>query len=107
MNNKIINRIYELKEKSILSPSNLVENIKLENYSNVNFTKNSSGVVCTMIERDCEKIIKYIYQFNENDFLMKITAFFEMEEIELFNREDELSELLGLYNPELKLCKEN
>lgn len=107
MNNKVINRIYELKEKPILLPSNLVENIKLENYSNVNFTKNSFGVVCTMLEYDCEKIVKYIYQFNENDYLMKITAFSEMEEIELFDREEELSMLLAQFDPQLKLCKEN
>lgn len=91
-------RIYELKEKPILTPKNLLDNIKLENYKGINYGKNETGITCTLIEQEHASIVKHFYQFDSRDFLIKINSFYDEENIVLFDRKLELDRLLQLYD---------
>lgn len=68
-----IKKIYDMLYSPIISPYNLLENAKLENYSYVKYYTNETGLVAEM---QCEipgegKQIFY-YQFDNKEFLQKI-----------------------------------
>ena len=87
-----IKKIYDLLNSPILTPYNLLENVKLENYSYVNYYKGEQGVICEM---KCTSLDKeeanYYYFFDRNDHLFKVNMQVAgAEKVEVFNRDTEL-----------------
>lgn len=83
-----IKKIYDMLYSPILTPYNLLENIKLSNYKYVKYYQNCVGVVAEMqctIDNAEEKV--FYYQFDEKDFLQKIYYFEGEKEEVLFDRQ--------------------
>ena len=94
-----IKKIYDLLHSPILTPYNLLENVKLDNYSYVNYYKGEQGVICEMkcINLDKEEA-KYYYFFDSNDHLFKVNMQVSgAESKEVFNRDDELQGEISKY----------
>lgn len=71
--NKQIKKIYDLLYSPIVTPYNLLENAKLDNYSYVNYSKGKDGLIAEMkcnIEYEGEAI--FYYHFDIEDKLSKI-----------------------------------
>lgn len=68
-----IKKIYDMLYSPIITPYNLLENAKLNNYKYVKYYTNQVGIVAEMecIMSDNEKQIFY-YQFDKNDYLQII-----------------------------------
>lgn len=92
---KLINDIYKLTETTIVTPQNLVSNITLPNYKEINFKKTKKEIVCSMTE---ENGMNYLYYFDMKLKLKRALAFVDGEEIILFDREVELNNLLRKYD---------
>lgn len=86
--NAYIKKIYDMLYSPILTPYNLLENVKLSNYKYVKYYKNHIGVVaemqCFLDDRE-EKV--FYYQFDQNDYLQKIYYYDNGVEEYLFDRE--------------------
>lgn len=94
-----IRKIYELLHTPILTPYNLLENVKLNNYSYVNYYKGEIGIICEMKCTNQNSIeSKYYYYFDGNDHLYKV--FIESPDggrEELYNRNSELQKEIIKY----------
>lgn len=68
-----IKKIYDMLYSPIVSPYNLLDNAKLENYNYVKYYKNNLGLVAEMqcMVPDNGEVIFY-YQFDHKDHLQKI-----------------------------------
>jgi hypothetical protein len=68
----IIKRIYDLIYSPIITPYNLLENAKLDNYMYVNYYKGDSGLISEMkCIFEGEETIFY-YHFDSEDKLQKV-----------------------------------
>lgn len=68
-----IKKIYDMLYSPIISPYNLLENAKLENYSYVKYFTNEEGLVAEMqcvIPGEGEMV--FYYQFDKKDYLQRI-----------------------------------
>ena len=68
-----IKKIYDMLYSPLISPYNLLENAKLENYSYVKYFTNEEGLVAEMqcvVPGDGEQV--FYYQFDKKDYLQKI-----------------------------------
>lgn len=95
---KIIKKIYELIHSPIVTPYNLLENAKLDNYNYVNYYKGEIGLVAEMecsISDGVNAI--YYYCFDENDKLIKVYEEVKGQKDIVFDREEELSSLSKTY----------
>lgn len=90
-----IERIYELTNLAILTPSNLIENIKLENYIEIKFYKEETNVICEMTSLEENEEVFYFYEFDRNDNLQVAKILYGSDELEIFNRSKELEQLLN------------
>lgn len=90
----IVDRIFRLTEEPILTPQNLLSNVKLEHYTSVNYTYENEGIKCTMIGLGDNEIIRYTYQFDQRDYLIKSEAQIGDDIEVLFDRKKELEELI-------------
>lgn len=94
---KYIAKIYELMYSSIVTPYNLLENAKLDNYDYVNYYKGETGLIAEMkCFMDGEETIFY-YCFNGNDQLIEIHEEIDGKRIVVFNRDEELNEAKKTY----------
>ncbi|MFL2106343.1 hypothetical protein [Desemzia sp. FAM 23991] len=89
-----IEKVYELTNLSILTPSNLLSNIKLDNYKEVKYYKIENTLICEMVSVEENEEVHYRYEFDTKDKLQKAIIVYQSEEMEIFNREKELNELL-------------
>lgn len=94
MNNQI-ERIYELTNLTILTPHNLIENIKLENYTEIKFYKEEKNIICKMTSIEDNEEVHYLYEFDRNDNLKTAKILYGSEELEIFNRSKELKHLIN------------
>lgn len=71
---KNIKEIYDLFYSPIVTPYNLLENVKLPNYSYVNYYKENDSVVAEMkcTPENSDKEIVFYYYFDSQDHLTKI-----------------------------------
>ncbi|NHM31277.1 hypothetical protein [Neobacillus terrae] len=99
MQNKV-KKIYELLHSPILTPYNLLENVKLDSYSYVNYYKGEIGIICEMKCTDQNSIeAKYYYHFDEKDHLFKVLMdSSDGCQVELFNRNSELQQEVNNYS---------
>ena len=68
-----IKRIYDMLYSPVLTPYNLLENVKLPNYRYVKYYTNSIGIVAEMlclVDEGEEKA--FYYQFDKKDYLQRI-----------------------------------
>ncbi|EAE3409303.1 TPA: hypothetical protein PNM84_001355 [Listeria monocytogenes] len=89
--------IYKLTNKTILTPSNLLSNIKLDNYNEVKYYKEDNMIICEMSSLEDDEEIKYFYKFDMSDKLQQATILYGLEEIEIFNRNKELTAAIEEY----------
>lgn len=87
---KKIDLIYKLKNTAILTPHNLVDNIHLDNYKSINYTKDGDRIICEMISTEEGGLVKYYYEFDNNNYLQLAYIIDVDEKYEIFNREKEL-----------------
>ena len=68
-----IKELYQLLYSAIITPYNLLENAKLDNYSYVKFYDSDNGLIAEM---ECKDNIgrskKFYYHFNHDDGLEKV-----------------------------------
>lgn len=82
-----IKKIYEMLYSPILTPYNLLENVKLPNYKYVKYYKNHIGIIAEMqcfLDEQEEKV--FYYQFDQNEYLQKIYYYDNGVEELLFDR---------------------
>lgn len=94
-----INKIYELLYSPMITPYNLLENAKLENYSYVSYYKGECGLIAEMkcyIEGEGEST--YYYHFNEKDRLESVSVKKGRKKAIVFDRKVELEGLIDTYN---------
>ncbi|MGO3752043.1 MAG: hypothetical protein ACTJGH_04655 [Peptoniphilaceae bacterium] len=95
---KIIKRIYELMHSPIITPYNLLENAKLDNYNYVNYYKGEMGLI---VEMECSMGDSmdaiFYYYFDANDKLIKIYEEVKGQKNIVFDREKELANVSETY----------
>jgi hypothetical protein len=97
--NNIVNEIYRLSEKSIVTPSNLIDNLKLEKYKKISYQKTKDNYLkCEMITEENGKKIVFDYYFDDRDFLIYAEAIEGTSKELLFDRSKKLKQLLHKYN---------
>lgn len=91
-----INEIYNLMYSDVITPYNLLENIYLDHYTQVNFTKHKDEIVCELkcIVDEVEEVYNYYF---DNNKLSKIITYEDGKELVLFDREDELKKAIDGY----------
>lgn len=68
-----IYQLYELLYSPIITPYNLLDNARLDNYEFVNYSKVDKGLLVSMkCTIDNESVI-FSYYFDEKDFLQTVT----------------------------------
>lgn len=103
---KIIKKIYELMHSPIVTPYNLLENAKLDNYSYVNYYKGEIGLVAEMKCSMGDGVYTtFYYYFDESDKLIKVYEKIKGQKNIVFNREEELSNIRGTYVAKIKESK--
>ncbi|PEZ18647.1 hypothetical protein CN337_20450 [Bacillus anthracis] len=99
MLNENIKQIYDLLNSPVLTPYNLLQNAKLDNYSYVNYYKGESGIICEMecvVEDGTE--VRYFYHFDKNDYLFRVyMEQLDKEKVIVFDREQELNNTVNKY----------
>lgn len=83
-----IKKIYDMLYSPILTPYNLLENVKLPNYNYLKYYTNSIGVVAEIqcyIDEQEERT--FFYQFNQKDYLQRIYYYDNGIEEDLFDRQ--------------------
>lgn len=86
-----VKQVYNMLYSPILTPWNLVDNAKLDNYKYVNYSRHNDMIMCEMLcQIDDEEVI-FRYFFSMDDNLMKITMINKNETTTLFDRNVEIA----------------
>ncbi|WP_312353942.1 hypothetical protein [Aminipila sp.] len=93
-----LNKIYEMMYLPIVSPYNLLENAKIDNYSYVKYYNSDEGLIAEMkcdVPREGEKT--FYYHFDKKDYLKKI--YMEVDGIKeiVFDRNKAIQEAKSEY----------
>ena len=89
----LFNEIYDLTYLPLLTPANLIENLNLDNFKNINYSKNEIGIMAEVICEINKSMMKFYYQFDSKNFINTI-YYYENNEIEfMFDRKKMLSDL--------------
>lgn len=86
-----IDKLYNLLHSAIVTPYNLLENAKLDNYNYVKYYKGKSGLIAEMqcINEDTEEVI-FFYEFNKKDELEKIVMKNDTGSETVFSRNEDI-----------------
>lgn len=99
----LFKEIYDLTYLPLLTPYNLIDNLKLENYISVKYNKKDNNIIA---EIDCiidDRVITFYYEFDAENNL-KLIYYYENNNKEyLFDRETMLKELRETYNKSKKV----
>jgi len=89
-----IDKIYKLMYSPIITPYNLLGNVKLDNYAYVNYYKGYDGITCEMkcTTDDGFETIFY-YNFDQDDRLYNVYMELDSVKTLVFDRKTELIEL--------------
>lgn len=102
-----IKKLYEMLYSPIITPYNLLENAKLDNYSYVNYYKGKDGLIAEMkCKMDNYKEVIFYYEFDNNDRLNKIFMEDGNERVLKFDRTLECKQLQDSINSKHKKQKE-
>lgn len=89
----MFSKIYDLTYHSILTPSNLLDNLKLDNYTNLNYSKKDGFTVCEIKCLVDGEQWEFYYTFDQNDHLQLAYYIEDDQRFFLFNRKEELQKL--------------
>ena len=94
-----IEKLYKLIYSPIVTPYNLIENSKLDNYEYVKYYKSLDGLICEMkcITEDGIEAVFY-YNFDDEDKLYKVYMETTDEKKIVFNREEEIEKIRKQYS---------
>lgn len=91
----LFNEIYDLTYLPILTPANLIENLKLDNFTEINYSKNETGILAKILCFIDGNEMTFYYQFDSKNFLSTI-YYLENSKIEyMFNRNEYIENLRG------------
>lgn len=94
----LFKEIYDLTYLPLLTPYNLLDNLKLENYISIKYTKKNRNVIA---EIDCtvdDRKVTFYYEFDLENNLSLVYYYENKHKEYLFNRESMLKELRETYN---------
>lgn len=99
MNINYIDKLVELVTSPIVTPYNLIEYLKLDNYKSLNLYKESNHMIAkvTFISYDTIENSLY-YVFNHNNELLEIYELESGTKNICFNRETEKNEIIDKLN---------
>lgn len=100
-----IQKIYELTNSTILTPYNLLDNIKLSNYTEIKYYKENDNIICSMVSLEDNEEILYFYTFDKKENLQTAKILYGSEELEIFNRSKELEKLISNHEKQSELNK--
>lgn len=103
--NKLFDKIYNLTYTPLVTPFNLLNNLKLDNYHEINFHKRNGEIVAQIKCTIDNKMSTFEYIFNSDNFLMKITHIDKSGNEILFDRNSELSTDRDDYLKQLSINK--
>lgn len=70
---ELINKLYYILNNPLVTPWDLVENVKLDNYDNLHIAKGEQGITATIECRSDEgSTVEYVYYFDQQDHLMSL-----------------------------------
>ena len=93
-----IKKIYDMMYSPIITPYNLLENSKLDNYAYVNYYKTCNGLIAEMqCDMQEEGIKTFYYHFDSRDFLQRIYVGDEKNKELIFERDRAISEAKDEY----------
>ena len=93
-----IEKVYDMLYSPILTPYNLLENVKLPNYKYLKYYTNNIGIVAEMqclVDEHEEKV--FYYQFDQKDYLKKIYYYDNGVEETIFDRQQAIEEAKESY----------
>ncbi|OSA89539.1 UNVERIFIED_ORG: hypothetical protein B2H93_15870 [Clostridium botulinum] len=93
----LFNEIYDLTYLPILTPYNLINTLKLDNYISLNMHKGDLGIISEITCLIDGSNITFYYEFDENDHLLKAYYYEDTTINYLFNREDSIKKLKSEY----------
>lgn len=100
-----IEKIYKLTNSTVLTPHNLLDNIKLSNYTEIKYYKENNDIICQMTSLENQEEVHYLYVFDKNEHLQTAKILYGSEELEIFNRSKELEKLIHDYEKQRSLNK--
>lgn len=86
--------LFDLVFSSIITPANLLENAKLDNYDYVNYSKSKDGLVVAMkcsMERGIKR--EFLYNFDKQDKLQTVIMISDQDSEVVFDRMKEIDNL--------------
>lgn len=93
----LFNEIYDLTYLPLLTPANLLENLNLDNFMAINYSKNETGIIAEVICYVDKDKMTFFYQFDDKNFIDSI-YYLENDIIEyMFNRKEKLQMLRNEY----------
>lgn len=99
MGNSCIDKLVKLITSPIVTPYNLVEFLKLENYKSLNFFKENSKVIAKITFMSYDTIENSLYYvFNLDNELIEIYQIDNDEKVICFNREKEKKQIIDEIN---------
>ena len=101
----MFSRIYDLTYQSILTPHNLLDNLELDNYTNLNYSKKDGMTVCEIRCLVDDEAWVFYYLFNKESHLQSAYYIENNEKVYLFNRKSELQDLRESFNEKISYRK--
>lgn len=93
-----IKKIYDMMYSPIITPYNLLENSKLDNYAYVKYYKTSDSLIAEMqCDMQEEGIKTFYYHFDIRDFLQRIYVGDEKNKELIFERDRAIAEAKDAY----------
>lgn len=102
-----IDKIYELTYSPLLTPYNLLDNLSLDNYLSINYTKIDNDILSKITCLIDDRNIDFFYLFDEKQFLKEIYYYENNIKEYLFNRDADLTKYRSTYissNYEINKC---
>lgn len=93
----ILSRLFKLSNLPIITPYNLLDNAKLDNYEYVKYYKKENKFISEMKCLVDKVDTIFYYEFDNNNYLQKIMMYQNEKMQCMFNREKELKEVKKEY----------
>lgn len=95
---KLFNEIYNLTYSPLFTPHNLIETLKVDTYVSLNMKKGPLGILAEIVCIIDNSPITFYYEFDKNDYILKV-YYYEDDKINyIFNREDSLKQYRSEFN---------
>lgn len=91
-----IQQLYELLFSPIITPHNLVDNVKLDNYEYVNYSKHNNKILVSMkcqLDKETKALFNYFFDLDDN--LQKVIMQTSKCEEVIFDRQSDTNNLIN------------